>query len=183
MQPTELASLLQLESNMVTDAPAIFKLETGKMDMSMVPKHQGINKIEIFPLKVATVEKITPILVKLKQSDLDKITVSSERDFEPEAPEIFSAHMQDIIEIICLGVHNKKGPYPEYYPEFLKENFTWKELHVLLNAITFRMGYLSFLKSTAEVMKAGPGTMEIIAMEENLQEIRKSQNSLAHMEG
>jgi len=163
----ELLKLLSLESELVTEMPAIIPFTTD--NRSMLPEDVTIDQIKIYPLKVATVARITPLLAEISTSDLTKITVNRKRAFHPAAPKVFERYAEKIIEVVCLGIHNKSGPYPEYMPEFLKANCTWKDLHVILNAIMFRIGTLDFLESTTQLKKVGliTGT-ELIAMQKNM---------------
>jgi len=162
----ELQRILDLQAESITDLP--FEVPFEATDSSMLPEGVIIDKIRITPLKVGTVFRITPLLSKIKKEDLEKISVSKDRDFDERAPELFEKYGDLIIQVVCIGIHNRRGEYPRYMPEFLKENCRWKDLHLLLNAILFRMGTLAFIDSTTEVMKVGPGAAEIIALQKNL---------------
>ena len=111
--------------------------------------------IVISPAKVGTVFRITPLIAKIDTEDLDKITVSHKRKFAAEAVELFGKYGDVILEIICLGIHNQQDEYPEYLKPFLVTNCTWEDLHILLNAILFRLGTLGFINSTTAVTKVG----------------------------
>jgi len=122
-------------------------------------------QIVIEPQKAGTVFRLIPLIAKIKQEDMEKVTVNTERDFDEAAPALIGKYGDIIIQAICLGIHNRKGPYPEYMPEFLRENCTWKDLHFFLNSILFRMGTIAFTKSTTMLMKVGPGAEETIALQ------------------
>lgn len=162
----DVAKLLKLQSNLITGSPAKFPINAD--DISMLPKGMKMDHIIIYPLKVGTVMRITPLCADIKPEDFEKITSSKDQAFHPNAPELIEKYSNVIITIICHGIHNKKGKYPGYLERFLEMNFTFQDLHVLLNAVLFRMGTISFLDSTTELQKVGPGSVEIIAMQKNL---------------
>lgn len=162
----EISGLLNLQTEIVTEIPAEFEF-TAK-DTSMLPDDVTIEKILIYPLTKGTVDRITSIITQLDQEDLDKITVNPDRDYHEQAPMILNKYGDLVLEAICLGIHNKKEMPPEYLKEYLQENCTWKDLHILLNAILYRMGTLAFIDSTTEMKKVGLKAAEIIALQENL---------------
>jgi len=159
----ELQKLLDLQADSIADIPLEVPFEAH--DRSMLPEEKTMDKIVIEPQKVGTVFRLIPLINKIKKEDLEKISVNTERDFDESAPELFAKYGEIIIEVICIGLHNRKGTYPEYMPEFLKENCTWGDLHFFLNAILFRMGTIAFINSTTELMKVGPGAVEMIALQ------------------
>ena len=167
----EFQRILEMQAESIMDLP--FEVPFEVTDSSMLPEGVVIESIKIEPLKVGTVFRINPLLIKIDKEDLKKISVNIERDFDESAPEIFEKYSDLIIQIICIGIHNRKGNYPEYMPEFLKENCRWKDLHMLLNAVVFRMGTLAFIDSTTILTKVGPGAAEIIALRENLESWNK----------
>lgn len=163
---SDIISLLQLQANQITSVPAEFDF-TGE-DVSMLPEGVKIEKVVIYPQKVGTVQRIMVISAAISTADLKKITVNAKAAFHPKAPEVFAKYGDLILEIICLGIHNKQSKYPDYLKEFLKANCTWEDLHIFLNAILFRCGTLSFTASTTDLTKVGLKSMEIIAMQENM---------------
>jgi hypothetical protein len=173
----ELQKILELQAESITDLP--FEVPFEVTDDSMLPDGVTIDKIRITPLKVGTVLRITPLLGKIKTHDLEKISVNRDRDFDESAPELFDKYSDLIIEVICIGIHNRKSSYPDYMPGFLKENCLWKDLHMLLNAILYRMGTLAFIDSTTALMKVGPGAAETIALQRNLESWSKSRSILS----
>lgn len=169
----EFQRILEMQAESVTDLP--FEVPFEVTDSSMLPEGVTIESIKIESLKVGTVFRINPLLTRIDKEDLKKISVNNERDFDESAPEIFEKYSDLIIQVICIGIHNRKGNYPEYLPEFLKENCRWKDLHMLLNAVIYRMGTLAFIDSTIMLMKMGPGAAEIIALRENLESWTKKE--------
>jgi len=170
----ELQKILELQADSIADIPFCVPFEVE--DSSMLPEGVTIDKITIHPLKVGTVFRIIPLIGKIFKKDLEKITVNMERDFDEAAPGVIGKYGETIIEIICLGIHNRKGAFPGYMPEFLKENCRWKDLHLLLNAVLFRMGTRAFTDSTTALMRVGPGAEEIIALQRNLESWRAERN-------
>ena len=75
----ELQRILDLQAESITDLP--FEVPFEATDSSMLPEGVIIDKIRITPLKVGTVFRITPLLSKIKKEDLEKISVSKDRDF------------------------------------------------------------------------------------------------------
>lgn len=173
MDEHEVKKMLHWQSSFITSTPAIFNFE-GK-DKSMLPEGVNIDIITIYPIKVGTAQKISTIASDIKSEDFSKITVNQKSSFHPKAPELFEKYSETILEIICLGIHNKKDPYPPYLKEYLKVNSTWEDLHILINAILFRMGTLSFINSTTSLKKVGLlSSTEIIAMQKNLSSWEKN---------
>jgi len=174
----EFQKLLELQADSIADIPLRIPFEIH--DSSMLPENFPAKKetreereiltseIVIEPQKVGSFFRMYHLISKIDKEDLEKISVSQERDFDESAPEIIAKYGPVIIEIICVGIHNKKGEYPKYMPEFIRENCTWKDLHFFLNAILFRIGTLSFINSTTALMRVGPGAEEMIALQKNL---------------
>ena len=141
----------------------------AKITRKKTVKKEYRTEIIIEPQKTGTVMRLHPLITKIDQEDLEKISVNQDRPFDEAAPGIMAKYHDVIVEAICIGIYNRKGPFPEYMPEFLRENCTWKDLHYFLNAILFRMGTLSFINSTTLLTKMGPGAEEIIALQKNLE--------------
>lgn len=173
MDQAEVKKMIAWQGSLITGTPAIYELSNS--DNTMLPEGLTIDKIIIYPLKVGTVHKISSLAKEIDFDDFKKITVSQKSTFHPLAPDLFQKYSGVILDIICTGIHNKKGPYPDYLKKFIQENFTWDELHVFLNAIMFRMGTLSFINSTILLKRVGlQSSMEIIAMQKNLKSWEKN---------
>lgn len=165
--------LLQAEADAVTDRPISLPF-VGK-DNSMLPDKKTITEIVITPLKVGTVFRITPMLMKISTEDLNKMVTNKDRKFDPEAPKLFAKYGPLLMDIICTGIHNKKTPYPDWFKSFLIENCEWKDVHILMNAILFRMGSTHFYNSTIKISKVGPTSEEeLIALQKNLNTWKKN---------
>lgn len=73
-----------------------------------------------------------------------------------------------IFEIVCIGIHNRKGDMPEWFREALKDNCSWQDTYILLNAILFRLNTNSFSNTITLLQSVSPlGEEEIIALQEN----------------
>ena len=163
----EFQKLLELQADTIADVP--LEVEFKANDPSMLPEGKEITSIIIEPQKVGTVFRLLPLISKIDKEDLEQLTVNNDRDFDEAAPKIIAKYGDIIIELICIGHHNRKGQYPKYMPEFFRENCTWKDLHFFLNAILFRMGSTAFINSTTMLTKVGPGAAEMIALQKNLE--------------
>ena len=135
---------------------------------------KNITELMVYPAKVATFLQIHNLIAKVDKEDLDKIVVSQERAYDAEAPDIMAKYEGVIIDIICHGLHNRRGPYPAYMPEFIRANCTWRDLHVILNSILSRLGQMAFIESTTALTRVGPGAAEMIALQKNLQTWRQN---------
>lgn len=75
-----------------------------------------------------------------------------------------------ILDIVCLGIHNRSSEPPIWFREVLMDNSTWEDIAILLNAILYRIGYYPFCKSITILRNVSPlGEAEIIAAQKNLQ--------------
>ena len=75
-----------------------------------------------------------------------------------------------IMNIICIGIHNKKSDPPAWFRDVLSDNCTWEDTRILLNAILYRIGYNSFYKSIMTLKNMSPMTeAEIIAARKNME--------------
>lgn len=159
--------IIRLEADSVTGKAIKIPFEFS--DTSSVPpgKKMG-DSIVISPVTVRTWFKLKPLLLQLEKADVEKIIVQEGKDVEPEAPEIMSKYDSLILDIVCLGIHNKKNDPPAWFREVLKDNCTWQDMHVLLNAILFRIGYNPFCKSIMTLKNVSPlDEREIIALSKN----------------
>jgi len=164
----EILRLLSLQSSLITDVP--LEIPFTVENNSMLPKGVKMDTITIHPLKVGTVFRISPLIAKIDIKDLEEIAISKDQKYDPSIQDLFGKYADTILEIICLGVHNRKSPYPDYLKDFLKENCTWEDLHIILNGILFRMGAMSFINSTTALMSVGlMDAAEIIALRKNLE--------------
>ena len=172
----EILRLLSLQSSLITDVP--LEIPFTVENNSMLPEGIKMDSITIHPLKVGTVFRISPLIAKIDIKDLEKIAVSKDQKYDPSIQDLFGKYADTILEIICLGIHNRKNPYPDYLKEFLKENCTWEDLHIILNGILFRMGAMSFINSTTALTSVGlMDAAEIIALRKNLERWQESRSA------
>ena len=169
--------LLGAQSAAITEHPVSFPVILE--DTSMVPKGKVIDKITIKPIKVRTVAQMIPLLVSIDSEDLQKITTDKTRPFDADAVTMFEKYNDTILNILCIGIHNKQGTAPDWFKEMLQVNFTWQELHVFLNAILYRMGSQPFQNSIILSNRMSPmDDKGIIAMSKNLKQHLTSIQSL-----
>lgn len=178
--------LLELQADSIADIP--LRIPFLIYDSSMLPEDFPIKKevidedekmiceIIIEPQKVGTFFRMYPLISRIKEADLEKIIVNEKKDFDKDAPKVIADYGDVLVDIICIGIHNKKGTYPSFWPEFIRENCTWKDIHFFLNAILFRIGTMAFTDSTTLLKKVGPGAAEKIALQKNLESWKEQMN-------
>lgn len=161
-------ALLEKQADIVTQGPVHIPFKAEKTDM--IPAGKVVERITIHPLKVGTVFRIKSLLASIPSEEMAIITTNEERKFGPESPAIFEKYSDLILDIINISIFNKKGDPPSWFREMLKENCTWEDLHIILNAILFRMGSRPFCSSITALMKtvSPQEEKEIIALSRNL---------------
>lgn len=159
--------VLQIESNVVTDRPITIPFEFTRRES--LPKGKKLSdKIVITPLTVCTWFRIKPFLLRIEKEDRETLTANKDSGFSNEIAELISKHDETIFEIVCLGIHNKRGDMPAWFREVLKDNCTWEDLFILLNAILFRLGCNPFLRTITVLEAVSPlSEEEIIALQRN----------------
>lgn len=159
--------VIRLEADTVTEQPIRIPFEFK--DLSSLPEGKKLgDSIVISPITVRTWFKLKPLLLQFDKTDIEKIMVREGQDVAPETPEIMSKYDVLVLDIICLGIHNKKSDPPAWFREVLKDNSTWQDIHVLLNAVLFRIGYNPFCKSIMTLKNMSPlDEREIIALSKN----------------
>lgn len=161
--------IIQFEADSVTEKSIRIPYEFPDKSSLPAGKEPG-DCIVISPISVRTWFKLKPLLLQFEKEDLERLIVKEGRDFDVNAPEIMSKYDTLIMDIVCLGIHNKRNDPPLWFREVLKDNSTWKDIHILLNAILFRIGYSSFYKSITLAKKVSPmRETEIIAAQKNLE--------------
>lgn len=160
---------IQLEANTITEQPLKISFDFNNRENVPAGKDPGDN-IVISPITVRTWFKLKPLLISIEKEDLNKLIEKQERTPDAELTEIMSKYDDLLIDILCIGIHNKKSDPPKWFKEVLKDNCTWKDVYILLNAIIFRVGYNPFCKSITTVRSVSPLTeAEIIAAQKNLE--------------
>lgn len=161
--------VIKLESEAVTGQPVKIPFEFS--DRSSIPegKNPG-DTIVIKPITVRTWERLKPLLILVEQEDKDRLVALKDSVFNSEVELLMSKYDNLIFEIVCIGIHNKKGDMPKWFKDTLKDNCTWEDVYILLNAILFRLlinpfsNSITLLKSVSPISEA-----EIIALQENSQ--------------
>jgi hypothetical protein len=165
--------LLHLESDTITDQPIKIPFDFAIKDSIPSGKDVG-DSIVISPITVRTWFKMKPLLMSIDKEDFNKLIEKAERTPDAELTEIIAKYDELLFDIICIGIHNKKSEPPAWFREVLKDNCTWEDVYILLNALFFRIGYNPFCNSITTIMKGvSPMTeAEIIAAQKNLESYR-----------
>lgn len=161
-------NLFQQESESVTEQPIKIPFEFTNKESIPKGKDPG-DCIVIRPITVRTWFRIRPLLLEIEKEDLDKMIVK-DGELTSDFPEMIDKYGELILDIVCLGIHNKPSEPPEWFKRVLSDNSTWEDIRILLNAIIYRIGYNPFCKSITTLQNVSPlGETEIIAAQKNLQ--------------
>lgn len=161
--------IIAFESDTVAERSIRIPFEFTCLDS--VPEGKHVDEyITITPLTVRSWFRLKPLLLSIEPEDLKIITERRSVDFDPRIPGIMDKYDDIILSIICIGLHNKKSDPPAWFREVLKDNSTWEDFCILLNAILYRIGYNSFCKSIMTLKNMSPlSEAEIIAARRNLE--------------
>lgn len=159
--------VLQIESNVVTDQPVKIPFEFTRLDLLPEGKKLG-DSIVITPLTVRTWFRIKPLLLYIDKQDREILTANKDTGFKNEIADLMAKYDEIIFEIVCLGIHNKRGNMPAWFREVLKDNCTWEDIYILLNAILFRIGCNPFSRTITVLEAVSPlSEEELIALQKN----------------
>lgn len=159
--------VLQIESNVVTDQPVKIPFEFTRLDLLPEGKKLG-DSIVITPLTVRAWFRIKPLLLHIDKQDREILTANKETGFYNEIADLMAKYDEIIFEIVCLGIHNKRGNMPAWFREVLKNNCTWEDIYILLNAILFRIGCNPFSRTITALEAVSPlSEEELIALQKN----------------
>lgn len=159
--------VLQIESNVVTDQPVKIPFEFTRLDLLPEGKKLG-DSIVITPLTVCTWFRIKPLLLYIDKQDREILTANKDTGFNNEIADLMAKYDEIIFEIVCLGIHNKRGNMPDWFREVLKDNCTWEDIYILLNAILFRIGCNPFSRTITALEAVSPlSEEELIALQKN----------------
>ena len=159
--------VLQIESNVVTDQPVKIPFEFTRLDLLPEGKKLG-DSIVITPLTVRTWFRIKPLLLYIDKQDREILTANKDIGFNNEIADLMAKYDEIIFEIVCLGIHNKRGNMPAWFREILKDNCTWEDIYILLNAILFRIGCNPFSRTITALEAVSPlSEEELIALQKN----------------
>lgn len=159
--------LAKIESETVTEIPIKIPFEfTDKS--SLPPGKEPGDSIVIRPLTVRTWFRIRPLLLQIEKEDLKKL-IHKAGEVNENLPEIMDKYSELLLDIVCLGIHNRKSHPPRWFREVLIDNSTWEDIHILFNAIIYRIGFFPFCNSITTLTNVSPlGEQEIIAAQKNL---------------
>lgn len=103
--------VIKLESEAVTSQSVTIPFEFS--DRSSIPdgKPPG-DTIVIKPITVRTWERLKPLFVLIEQEDKDRLVALKDSVFNSEVELLISKYDNLIFEIVCIGIHNKKGDMP-----------------------------------------------------------------------
>ena len=159
--------VLQIESNVATDQPVKIPFEFTRLDLLPEGKKLG-DSIVITPITVRTWFRIKPLLLYIDKQDREILTANEDSGFTSGIADLMAKYDEIIFEIVCLGIHNKRGNMPAWFREVLKDNCTWEDLYVLLNAILFRIGCNPFSRTITALEAVSPlSEEELIALQKN----------------
>ena len=159
--------VLQIESNVVTDQPVKIPFEFTRLDLLPEGKKLG-DSIVITPLTIRTWFRIKPLLLHIDKQDREILTANKDTGFNNEIADLMAKYEEIIFEIVCLGIHNKRGNMPAWFREVLKDNCTWEDIYILLNAILFRIGCNPFSRTIIALEAVSPlSEEELIALQKN----------------
>lgn len=138
-------------------------------DTSSIPEGETVgDMITITPIKVRTWFKLKPYLIAIEEMDYNLILAKESTEFSPEISAIMAKYDDLLFNIVAIGINNKKEDMPEWYKDVLKDNCTWHDIYILLNAILFRLNFNPFLNSIILVRSVSPlSEAEIIALQKN----------------
>ena len=160
--------LSQLEAETITEKAISIPFCFDNKESIPKGKDPG-DCIVIRPVTVRTWFRIRPLILRINKEDLNSIIVN-QGEVNASIAELMAKYDDLIIDIICLGIHNKKSDPPEWFKNVLLDNTTWEDLRILLNAIIYRIGFFPFCESITMLQSVSPlkTETEIIAAHRNL---------------
>lgn len=160
--------LSQFESETITEKAISIPFTFENRESIPEGKEPG-DCIVIRPITVRTWFRIRPLILQIEKEDLDRIIVSKD-EVNVDLADLMAKYDELIIDIICIGIHNKKSDPPQWFRDVLVDNTTWDDLRILLNAIIYRIGFFPFCESITMLQNVSPlkTETEIIAAHKNL---------------
>lgn len=173
-------NVLLMESQTVTDIPVSIPFDFTNKDSLPTGKDPG-NSIVIKPITVRTWFKLKPLIMQINKADIDILTASEGNTFDSLVTEMMGKYGDLLFDIICIGIHNKKGDMPEWFRNVLKDNCTFEDIYILLNAILFRIGCNPFMNSITALKVVSPlDEEEMIALQKNRESWKKKIKEKPH---
>ncbi|WP_195579125.1 hypothetical protein [Bacteroides intestinalis] len=160
--------LLRLETETVTELPVKIPFDFTNKDAVPAGKDPG-DSIVIRPITVRTWFRIRPLLLQIEKEDLECMMVKT-GELNTDFPRMMDKYGDLLLDVVCLGIHNKSSDPPAWFRETLMDNSTWEDIRILLNAVLYRIGYYPFCTSITTLRNVSPlGETEIIAAQKNMQ--------------
>ena len=103
--------LSQLESDTITEQAIVIPFDFSNKESVPEGKDLG-DTIVIKPITVRTWFRIRPLILQIEKEDLEKIVVKKD-EVNLDLADIMAKYDDLIVDIICLGIHNKKSNPPE----------------------------------------------------------------------
>ena len=155
------------ESNTVSNQSVSIPFEFTNKESLPEGKNVG-NSIVITPITVRTWFKMKPYFVHIDKEDIDKLVLKQGVEFDSEIRDVINKYDSLLFEIVCIGIHNKKGDMPGWFKNVLMDNCTWEDIGILLNAIIYHIGTTAFMNSITALKNVSPlDEEEIIALQQN----------------
>lgn len=157
---------VQLESSTVVGQSVEIPFEFS--DLSSLPNDKKVgDSIVIKPITTRTWFKLKPLLMQIEKEDINLLEAKKGGDLGGIV-EIVTKYDDLLFEIVCIGIHNRKTDMPKWFMDVLKDNCTWNDIYILLNAILFRLNINPFSNSITLCKNVSPlGEEEIIALQKN----------------
>lgn len=158
--------LSRVESETVTETTVKIPFEFSNKESIPLNKNPG-DCIVIRPITVRTWFRIRPLLLQIEKEDLGKMLVKA-GELNNDFVAMMDKYGELLMDIVCLGIHNKPNEPPIWFREALMDNSTWEDIRVLLNAILYRIGFFPFCNSITMLRNVSPiREQEIIAAQKN----------------
>ncbi|MEG1545198.1 MAG: hypothetical protein RR382_11870, partial [Tannerellaceae bacterium] len=171
--------VIQIESDAATDRPVVIPFEFNRLES--LPKDKQVGEsIVITPITVRTWMRVKPLLLQIESKDKEAIRAHKGVEFDVTLSFLMAKYDELIFEIVCIGIHNKRGDMPVWFREVLKDNCTWQDLYILLNAVLFRLGCNPFSNTITALEAVSPlSEKEIIAFQQNNETWKKPERKAA----
>ncbi|WP_042373643.1 hypothetical protein [Bacteroides neonati] len=159
--------IIKVESDTIVGKSVSIPFEFNNRKSLPKGKDPG-NSIVIRPLTVRTWFTIRPLLIQIDKEDFAKL-VSKDDEVNSDLPGLMDKYAELLLDIVCLGIHNKPSEPPVWFREVLMDNSTWEDIRILVNAIIYRIGFFPFCNSITTLQSVSPWTeTEMIAARRNL---------------
>ena len=121
-------NLFQQESDSVTEQPVRIPFDFSNRDSIPNGKDPG-NSIVIKPITVRTWFRIRPLLLEIEKEDIDRMIVKK-GELPEDFPKIMDKYGELLLDIVCLGIHNKPSDPPKWFKQALADNSTWEDIRI-----------------------------------------------------